>query len=95
MHASIMIFFVIIPILVGAFANFVVPLQIGAHDMAFPFLNALSYWLMWPAFIFMGVSFFVEGHGAGSMLLLEEPRYVNSYAMAAPAVDAEGASSPP
>ena len=66
MHASIMIFFVIIPILVGAFANFVVPLQIGAHDMAFPFLNALSYWLMWPAFIFMGVSFFVEGHGAGA-----------------------------
>ncbi len=66
MHASIMIFFVIIPILAGAFANFVVPLQIGAHDMAFPFLNALSYWLMWPAFIFMGCSFIVEGHGAGS-----------------------------
>jgi len=66
MHASIMIFFVIIPLLIGAFANFVVPLQIGAHDMAFPFLNALSYWLMWPAFIFMGVSFFVEGHGAGA-----------------------------
>ncbi|MAE66816.1 MAG: cytochrome c oxidase subunit I [Phycisphaeraceae bacterium] len=66
MHASIMIFFVVIPLLVGAFGNFVVPIQIGANDMAFPFLNALSFWLMWPAFIFMGVSFFVEGHGAGS-----------------------------
>ena len=61
MHASVMIFFAIIPLLVGAFANFVIPLQIGAKDMAFPFLNALSYWLMWPAFIFMSCSFFVEG----------------------------------
>ncbi len=66
MHASIMIFFVIIPLLVGAFANFVVPLQIGAPDMAFPFLNAFSYWLMWPAFIFMACSFFCPGDGPGS-----------------------------
>ena len=65
MHASIMIFFVIIPILVGAFANFVVPLQIGAKDMAFPFLNALSYWLMWPAFILMICSFYQGGEGPG------------------------------
>lgn len=65
MHASIMIFFVIIPLLVGAFGNFVVPLQIGAQDMAFPFLNALSFWLMWPAFIFMGCAFVVPGEGPG------------------------------
>jgi cytochrome c oxidase subunit 1 len=66
MHATIMIFFVIIPLLVGAFGNFVVPLMIGARDMAFPFLNALSYWLMWPAFIFMTCSFMVPGEGAGA-----------------------------
>ena len=61
MHASVMIFFVIIPILAGAFGNYLIPLMIGADDMAFPTLNMLSYWVMWPAFFVMGLSFFVEG----------------------------------
>lgn len=51
MHASIMIFFVIIPLLGGAFGNYLIPLQIGARDMAFPWLNALSYWIMPPTII--------------------------------------------
>jgi cytochrome c oxidase subunit 1 len=59
-----MIFFVIIPILAGAFGNFLIPLMIGAEDMAFPTLNMLSYWFMWPAFIAMGASFFVAGGAA-------------------------------
>ena len=50
MHGTTMIFLVVMPILLG-FANFVVPLQIGAKDMAFPRLNAFSYWL----FIFGGL----------------------------------------
>jgi len=47
MHGTIMIFFVIIPILVGAFGNFLIPLHVGTHDMAFPVLNAASYWVFW------------------------------------------------
>ena len=61
MHATIMIFFVIIPLLTGAFGNFLIPLMIGARDMAFPKLNMFSYWFMPPAMIFITYSFFVEG----------------------------------
>ena len=64
MHATIMIFFVIIPLLTGAFGNFLIPLMIGARDMAFPRLNMLSYWFMWPAFVLITYSFVVEG-GSG------------------------------
>ncbi len=64
MHATIMIFFVIIPMLNGAFGNFLIPLMIGARDMAFPKLNMISYWFMWPAFVLISYSFFVEGGSA-------------------------------
>jgi cytochrome c oxidase subunit 1 len=64
MHATIMIFFVIIPLLTGAFGNFLIPLMIGARDMAFPKLNMFSYWFMWPAFVIITYSFFVEGGSA-------------------------------
>ena len=66
MHASVMIFLVIIPALTGTFANFVIPLQIGARDMAFPTMNMLSYWFMWPALYFFLSSFFQEGGAAAS-----------------------------
>jgi cytochrome c oxidase subunit 1 len=66
MHATVMIFLVIIPILAGAFGNFLIPLMIGADDMAFPTLNMLSYWFMWPAFICFGASFFVGTGGPSS-----------------------------
>ena len=60
MHGTLMIFFVIIPALVG-FGNFLVPLQIGARDMAFPKLNAFSFWILIPAALLMFSSFFVKG----------------------------------
>ena len=43
LHGTIMIFFAITPILIGAFGNFCIPLQIGCRDMAFPVLNMLSF----------------------------------------------------
>ena len=66
MHATVMIFFVIIPVLAGAFGNYLIPLMIGADDMAFPTLNMLSYWFMWPAFFCIGGSFFVHGGAAAA-----------------------------
>jgi cytochrome c oxidase subunit I len=66
MHGSIMVFLVIIPMLLGAFANYLIPLQIGARDMAFPRLNMVAYWVMWPAYVCFGLAFFAEGGGPES-----------------------------
>jgi len=66
MHATIMIFFVIMPILVGCFGNFLIPLMLGARDMAFPKLNMLSFWVGFVAGIIMIASFFVPGGAAAS-----------------------------
>jgi len=60
MHGTIMIFFVIIPLLTGAFGNFLIPLMVGAPDMAFPKLNMFGYWAMIPAFFFILAGFFTE-----------------------------------
>ena len=68
MHGTLMVFFVISFVLVSGFGNFLIPLQIGARDMAFPFLNMLSYWVVVPATLIMLASFFLENGAAGQFL---------------------------
>src|ERR1700737_284890 len=58
MHATVMVFLVIMPLLIGVFGNFLIPLKIGAPDMAFPFFNALSFWLFFTSGIVLLSSFF-------------------------------------
>jgi len=60
MHGTILVFFVLTGGLSGTFANFLIPLQIGARDMASPFLNMLSYWFFLMASIVMFTSLFLE-----------------------------------
>ncbi|OGX39135.1 MAG: cytochrome C oxidase subunit I [Omnitrophica WOR_2 bacterium RIFCSPHIGHO2_02_FULL_52_10] len=66
MHGTIMVFLGVVPLLVGAFGNYIVPLQIGAPDMTFPRLNMASYWAFLAGGITMLVSFFVPGGAANS-----------------------------
>ena len=66
MHATIMIFFVIIPILDGVFGNYLIPIQIGSGDMAFPFLNGLAFWSALPAGTIMIAGFFMQGGAAAA-----------------------------
>ena len=64
-HGSTMVWLVIIPMLTGGFGNFVFPLQIGARDVAFPWINMITFWMFPPAGLMLYASFLMGAPVAG------------------------------
>src|SRR5438552_1433408 len=62
MHGTIMVFFVLTTAPQGGFGNYFLPIQIGAEDMAFPFLNMMSFWVTFVGFMVLLLAIFAEGN---------------------------------
>nr|YP_004935159.1 cytochrome c oxidase subunit I [Acanthocheilonema viteae]ADN52139.1 cytochrome c oxidase subunit I [Acanthocheilonema viteae] len=72
MHGILMIFFMVMPILIGGFGNWMLPVMLGSPEMAFPRINALSFWVTFVSLFMVYQSFFV-GSGPGGGWTLYPP----------------------
>jgi len=71
-HAFLIIFFIVIPIIIGGFGNWIIPLILSVPDIAFPRINNMSYWLILPSLIILCISSYI-GHGRAAGWTLYPP----------------------
>ena len=76
MHGMIMVIYLLTALFLGGFGNYLIPLQLGARDMVFPFLNMLSYWVYLLAVLVLVASFFVPGGPTGAGWTLYPPQAI-------------------
>jgi len=76
MHGMIMVVYLLTALFLGGFGNYLIPLQIGARDMVFPYLNMLSFWFYLLSVIILMASFFVSGGPTGAGWTLYPPQAI-------------------
>ena len=77
MHGMIMVIYLLTALFLGGFGNYLIPLQLGARDMVFPFMNMLSYWVYLLSVIILLASFFVPGGPTGAGWTLYPPQSIS------------------
>ncbi|MBT5485349.1 MAG: cytochrome c oxidase subunit I [Gammaproteobacteria bacterium] len=78
MHGMIMVVYLLTALFLGGFGNYLIPLQIGARDMVFPFLNMLSFWFYLVSVIILMASFFIPGGPTGAGWTLYPPQAITA-----------------